>query len=222
MRTFKTQGRIELMFFSFGPSFHADCIRPISIESPWDFELSFVSHPFPRHMIHRYTMANGAVWHILLGTLWGVPGPWTLCSHGRWPRACCGEVPPPPRRSMATWQRWQCPIALGEWRSGPLAADMDIIWKVSKSEAERKKTEKHRHKSLFKVERSFFGVFVLQLLLASNKKDTKMVSNFPGNLSSAAFRLTFCLMPARQLQESGVVFDKNAPPTYNINECRIY
>lgn len=140
---------------------------PISIESPWDFELSFVSHPFLRHMIHRYTMANGAVWHILLRTLWGVPGPWTLCSHGGWPRACRGEVPQPPRGSMATWQRWQCPIALGEWRSGTLAADMDII---CRKWSRANKSEKHRHKSLFKVERSLFGVFVLQLLLASKKR----------------------------------------------------
>ena len=101
--------------------------------------------------------------------LWGVPGPWTLCSHGGWPRACRGEVPPPPRGSMATWQRWQCPIALGEWRSGTLAADMDIIWKVSKV-AEQTIQKNTDTRAYLKLKGVFLEVFVLQLLLASKKR----------------------------------------------------
>lgn len=150
------------------------------------------------------------IWHT---DLWGVPGPWTLCSHGRWPRACRGEVPPPPRGSMATWQRWQCPIALGEWRSGTLAAGINIIWKVSKVKQSKKIRKNTDTRAYLKLKGVFLKCLFFNFCSHQKKSDTKMASNFPGNLSWAAFRLTFCLMPARQLQESGVVFDKNAPPT---------
>ena len=129
----------------------------------------------------------------------------TAAGHARVVEKCLSRRADPWQRDSAG----NVPLHLANEEVVPWQQTWTLFVESEAEQTNQKNTDTRAYSKLKGVflECSFFN------FCSHQKNDIKMVSNFPGNLSSAAFRLTFCLMPARQLQESGVVFDKNARPT---------